>query len=402
MKFVNYWEDARKGLPFNTDGLVIKVNDRTQFRDLGVVGKAPRGAVAYKYPAEEVTTIVKDIVVSIGRTGAATPIATFNPVVVAGTTVQHASLHNQDEIARLDVRVGDTVIIYKAGDIIPKVLQVLPKLRPKDAKPFNMEAELKRQYPELSFEKPAGEVVYRVKGETGPLLLKKAIEHYASKGALDIDTLGEKNVIALVDAGLVQDLADLYALSESDLLRLDRFAEISARKLLDAIRASKHPEMPRFIYALGIRHIGEQTAADLSEAFGSLDELEHATLDALQAVEGIGTVVAESILAWFADEDNHELLKKLSKHGVVPRAFHKIQGALSGANFVITGTLNSSSREIAEEKINALGGKLQDAVTKDTTYLVVADTPGASKIAKAQQLGTRQIDEAALLKLIKG
>src|SRR5690606_13298308 len=208
MKFVNEWDEKRHDLPFNTDGLVIKVNDREQFRQLGVVGKQPRAAVAYKYAAEQATTVVKDIVISIGRTGAATPVAVFDPVVVAGTTVQHASLHNADEIARLDVRVGDTVVIFKAGDIIPQVESVITKLRPKKTQPFDFAAELRRQYPEREFERADGEVVYRVKGATVPLLLKRALEHFASKAALDIDTLGEKNVEALVESGLVHDLAD--------------------------------------------------------------------------------------------------------------------------------------------------------------------------------------------------
>src|SRR5690606_1120788 len=208
MSFVREWDSKRHDLPFNTDGLVIKVNDRALFADLGVVGKQPRGAVAYKYAAEQATTKVKDIVISIGRTGAATPVAVFDPVVVAGTTVQHASLHNADEIKRKDIRVGDTVVIYKAGDIIPQVESVGTELRPKDAKTFLYEKELRRQYPELEFERADGEVVYRVKGATVPLLLKRALEHFASKAALDIDTLGEKNVEALVESGLVHDLAD--------------------------------------------------------------------------------------------------------------------------------------------------------------------------------------------------
>jgi DNA ligase (NAD+) len=209
MHFVDEWDTKRHDLPFNTDGLVVKINDRARYEELGVVGKNPRGAIAYKYAAEQATTVVKDIVISIGRTGAATPVAVFDPVSVAGTTVQHASLHNADEIARKDVRVGDTVIIYKAGDIIPQVEGVVTELRPKGSKPFDYEAALAAQYPELQFERPEGEVVYRVKGTSGTLLLKQALEHFASKGALDIDTLGEKNVVALVDAGLVHDLADI-------------------------------------------------------------------------------------------------------------------------------------------------------------------------------------------------
>jgi DNA ligase (NAD+) len=393
MAFVHHWETARAALPFNTDGTVIKVNDRARYAQLGVVGKAPRGAVAYKYPAEEATTIVKDIVISIGRTGAATPIATFDPVVVAGTTVQHASLHNADEITRLDVRVGDTVIIYKAGDIIPKVLEVLPKLRPQNSPPFHMEQELARQYPELEFVRPDGEVIYRLKNTTGPYLLKKAIEHYASKAALDIDTLGEKNVAALVDAGLVSDPADIYALTKDQLLNLDRFADISAQKLIDAIAAAKHPELPRFIYGLGIRHVGEQTARDLAEHFGSIQSLAEATLDQLEQVEGIGHVVAESILAYFSAEENQDLLQKFARLGVHPQTFERIQGQLTGVTFVITGTLSMGTRDEVAAQLEALGAKEQNSVTKDTTYLIVGENPGGSKLTKAGKLGTKTLDE---------
>lgn len=400
MKFVHHWETARAKLPFNTDGLVVKVNDRAAFRALGVVGKAPRGAVAYKYPAEEATTVVKDIVISIGRTGAATPIATFDPVVVAGTTVRHASLHNADEIARLDVRVGDTVIIYKAGDIIPKVLEVLPKLRPSNSKPFHMEEELARQYPELEFVRPDGEVIYRLKNATGPYLLKKALEHFASKSALDIDTLGEKNVAALVDAGLVQDPADIYQLTKEDLLKLDRFAEISAQKLIDAIQAKKHPELPRFIYALGIRHVGEQTARDLAAHFGAIQNLAHATLEDLENVEGIGTVVAESILAYFASEDNQAYFEKFRTFGAEPQEFQKTTGPLTDVSFVITGTLEIGSRDEVAAKLMALGAKEHKSVTKDTTYLIVGESPGASKLTKAEKLGTKTLDEAQLATVI--
>lgn len=400
MAFATEWEEKRHDLPFNTDGLVIKLNDRALYAQLGVVGKNPRGAVAYKYPAEEATTVVKDIVLSIGRTGAATPVAVFDPVVVAGTTVQHASLHNADEIARKDIRVGDTVVIFKAGDIIPQVDRVLTELRPKDAVAFDMEAELARQYPELEFERPEGEAVYRVKGATGPLLLKRALQHFASKGALDIDTLGEKNVVALVDAELVKDLADMYTLTKEQILGLERFADISAQKLVDAIDEKKQPELPRFIYGLGIRHVGTQTAIDLAERFGSLEALQTATLDELLAVEGVGAVVAESILGWFADPDNQKLLEKFESLGVKPHFESRAKGRLHGQNFVITGTLETMGRDIAAEKIRSLGGTFQSSLGRDTTYLVVGKNVGASKLKKAEKYGTKQISEKELLQMI--
>lgn len=402
MHFIDEWEDKRHHLPYNTDGMVIKLNDRKEYADLGVVGKAPRAAVAYKYAAEEATTVVRDIVISIGRTGAATPVAVFDPVLVAGTTVQHASLHNADEIARKDIRVGDTVIIFKAGDIIPQVSKVLEKLRPKKSHPFEMEAELKRQYPELEFARPEGEAVYRVKDVTGKILLKQALEHFASKSALDIDSLGEKNVGALVDAKLVHDLADIYALTKDQVLELDRFAEISATNLVNGIAATKRPKLPRFIYGLGIRHVGSQTAIDLSEAFGSLDKLAHATMDDLLAVEGIGDIVAESILAWFADTDNQQLLEKFEQLDVKPVYTSHAAGPLHGMGFVVTGTLNKMDRDAAADKIRELGGTFQSSVGKTTTYVVIGENPGESKVAKAQKLGTKTINEDAFLKMLQG
>lgn len=400
MHFIDKWEDKRHDLPFNTDGLVIKVNDRANYSALGVVGKTPRGAVAYKYAAEEATTIVKDIVLSIGRTGAATPVAVFDPVHVAGTTVQHASLHNADEIARLDVRIGDTVIVYKAGDIIPQVKRVLTELRPASSLPFDFPTELARQFPELEFERPEGDVVYRVKGLTGPIILKRALQHYASKGALDIDTLGEKNVEALVDAELVTDLADIYSLTKADVLKVDRFADVSAQKLIDAVALARQPQLERFVYGLGIRHVGIQTAADLVSVFRSLNAIAHATIDQLEAIDGIGVVVAESIAAWFANEDNLTMLEKMKSLGVEPQYTVK-SGALSGTSFVITGTLTTMGREVAADRIRALGGTFHNTVTKDTTHLVAGGKVGSSKLAKATKFGTKIIDEAELITLLK-
>jgi DNA ligase (NAD+) len=399
MKFVDHVGEIRDDLPFTTDGLVIKVNDRAQFRELGIVGKQPRAAVAYKYAAEQATTIVRDIVISIGRTGAATPVAVFDPVVVAGTTVQHASLHNADEIARKDVRIGDTVIIFKAGDIIPQVESVVTELRPKDTKPFVYEDALKEQYPELEFERVGKDVVYRVKGSSGDLILKRSVEYYASKGALDIDTLGEKNVVALVDAGLVKDVADIYTLTYKDLIKLDRFADISARKLILAIQDKKTPPLEKFILGLGIRHVGSQTAIDLANKFHSIDALKQATIEQLEQVDGIGKVVAEAIVAWFADEDNIKLLEKFQSVGVQPQ-YEKKSGKLVGSSFVVTGTLETMSRDVAADKIRALGGTFQTSVAKDTTYLVAGGKVGASKLKKAESYGTKIIDEKKLIQLL--
>lgn len=390
--FVEEIEKTRDNLPFFTDGLVIKVNDRRTYQELGIVGKQPRAAIAYKYPAEQATTVVRDIVISIGRTGAATPVAVFDPVVVAGTTVRHASLHNADEIARKDIRRGDTVIIFKAGDIIPQVESVVKELRQKNSKKIDYEKELARQYPEINFVRPKGEAVYRVKGANGSLLLKRSLQHFASKSALDVDTLGEKNVFALVDARLVKDLADIYRLNVQDLLKIDRFADISANKLIDAISEKRQPPLERFVYGLGIRHVGVQTAIDLVNHFESIKSLKNATINELKNVEGIGEVVAESIIAWFADPDNEKLLEKFDSLGIEPH-YEKKSGKLAGKSFVITGTLESMSRDEAADKIRNLGGIFQTSVAKDTNYLVAGGKIGASKLKKAEQYGVKIINE---------
>lgn len=398
--YIDSLDVYRKGLPFNTDGMVIKINDRKVYDQLGIVGKTPRGAVAFKFPAEEATTKVKDIVISIGRTGAATPVALFDPVSVAGTTVKHASLHNADEIARLDVRIGDTVIIYKAGDIIPQVKEVLTTLRPERTERYDFEEALKKQYPELAFERPEGEAVYRVKGESSDLILKRAIEYYASKPALNIEGLGEKNVAALVDSGMVKTIADLYTLKESEVAKLERFGELSAKNLVTAVMASKNPPLAKFITALGIRHVGAQTAVSLARKFGKLENLVNATEEDLLEINDIGEVVAEAISAWFSDEDNLKLLEDLKGFGVEPKAEAASDLPLSGKSYVVTGTLASMGREEAEDKLRALGATVTSGVTKTTTALITGEKPGKSKTDKADKLGILRLNETEFLKLV--
>ncbi|MBQ2622784.1 NAD-dependent DNA ligase LigA [Candidatus Saccharibacteria bacterium] len=399
-EYIRELDEYRKGLKFNTDGMVIKINDRTTYDKLGIVGKTPRGAVAFKFPAEESTTKVRDIVISIGRTGAATPVAILDPVVVAGTTVRHASLHNADEIARLDVRIGDTVIIYKAGDIIPQIKEVLTSLRPNNTESFDYENALKKQYPELTFERPDGEVVYRVKGESSDFILKRAIEYYASKPALNIEGLGEKNVEALIDAGLVKSIADLYRLQENNIAKLERFGELSAHNLVTAINASRKPVLAKFITALGIRHVGAQTAVSLARKYKSLDKLIETTEDELLNILDIGEVVAESILAWFSDEDNLKLLGELRELGVWPQEEAEKELPLEGKSYIITGTLSSMGREEAEDKLRALGATVTSSVTKNTTALIVGEKPGKSKTEKAAKLGVKTIGEGEFLQLL--
>ena len=399
-EYIEGLDAYRKTLPFNTDGMVIKINDRVVYDQLGIVGKTPRAAVAFKFPAEEVTSKVKDIVISIGRTGAATPVAIFDPVLVAGSTVRHATLHNADEIARLDIRIGDTVIIYKAGDIIPQVKEVLTTLRPEGTEKFDFEAALKRQYPELTFERPEGEAVYRVKGESSDFILKRAIEYYASKPALNIEGLGEKNVVALVNAGLVKSVADLYRLKSSDIAALERFGELSADNLVAAIDGSKNAPLNKFITALGIRHVGAQTATALARKFGSLDKLMNASEDELLEVPDIGEVVAESIVAWFSDEDNIKLLEEMRELGAWPREESGASLPLDGRSYIVTGTLASMGREEAEDKLRALGATVTSSVTKTTTALIVGEKPGKGKTDKADKLGIPRMNEVEFLKLI--
>jgi DNA ligase (NAD+) len=400
IKFANEWETKRKSLPFNTDGLVVKVNSRKLFAELGVVGKAPRAAVAYKYPAEQSTTKVKDIFVSIGRTGSATPVAMLEPVVVAGSTVQMATLHNEGEVHRKDIRIGDTVIIQKAGDVIPEVVEPLKKLRTGSEKEFVMPTHCPDCNTKLVKSKVT-EAIWRCPNNNCPSRAWKQIQHFASKAALDIEGLGEKNVIALIKSGLIKDSADIYTVVEEDLLKLERFAEISAGKLVNAIEAKKNPPLERFIYGLGIRQVGVQTAIDLATHFKTLNKLSNATIDELSEIEGIGEVVAESIAEWFEESRNKRLLEKFEKYGVKPQSVRVAEGPLNGKNFVVTGSLESMGRDEAAEKIRSLGGTFQSSVGKETDYLIVGANVGESKFKKARDLGTRQITEDEFLELLK-
>ena len=397
---IHHLGQIRESLPFGTDGVVIKINDRKIYQSLGIIGKTPRGAVAYKYPAEEATTKVRDIVISIGRTGAATPVAIFDPVEVAGSVVRHATLHNADEISRLDLRIGDTVIIYKAGDIIPQIKEVLTSLRPDNLPIFDYEEALKTQYPELEFERPVGEVVYRVKGLDSGLILKRGVEYYASKPALNIEGLGEKNVNLLVDSGLVKNLSDLYRLDVAKVSQLERFAEVSANKLISAIENSKTAPLAKFITALGIRHVGVQTAIALADRFKSLSLLIDATADDLLSIPDIGQVVAESILAYFADEDNLKQLQEMRELGVNPFYDDQTTKPLAGQSYVVTGTLSKMGRDEAEARLRELGATVTGSVTKHTTALIVGEKPGSSKTVKAEKLGIPVIHEAEFLELL--
>ncbi len=401
-QYLKQWEQKRYDLPFNTDGVVIKLNDRAKFASLGTVGKTPRAAVAFKYPAEQTTTVVKEIEICLGRTGAATPVAVFEPVNLAGTTVRHASLHNADEIARKDIRIGDTVIIYKAGDIIPQVERVLTELRPKNSHQFDFEAELKRQFPNFEFSRSADEAVYRLTSSSDLNQIKEmiylAVAHFASKEAIDIDGLGEANAKTLVENGLINNIADIYNLDKSQLIELERFAEKSTDNLLAAIEIAKQPEAARFLYGLGIRHVGSKTARDLIKYFGDFDKIKFATYDDLVAIDGIGEKVAASIVDYFANTTNQELLARIFAYGVQLQYPKATSGKLDGKKVVITGTLDGFSRDQMAAKIEAAGGEFQKTITKDTDYLLYGTKIGASKASKAEKYGVQTINQVDFTK----
>ena len=396
--YYEQWREERHNLPFNTDGLVVKINNRALYSSLGVVGKNPRAAIALKYPAEQATTKLKDIFVSIGRTGSATPVAVLEPVVVAGSTVQMATLHNIDEIKRKGVLIGDTVIIHKAGDIIPEVIGPIKELRDGSETKFVMP----KHCPECNTKliKPEDEVVWRCPNQQCPSRVSKRIIHFASRSAMDIAGLGEKNVLALLNNNLIEDAADIYRLRKEKLVNLERFADLSSQNLIDAINQKRDPNLSRFLYALGIRHVGVQTAIDLAEHFKTLESIAKASTEELSAVEGIGEVVAESIVVWFSDSDNQKLIKKFKDNGVNIRAQSGSAGPLSGKSFVVTGSLSGMKREEVAEKIRSLGGTFQASVGKRTDYLVAGKNVGNAKIVKAKKWGITILDEKALKEML--
>jgi len=392
----------RVQLPYDIDGVVYKVNSLALQEQLGFVARAPRFAIAHKFPAHEELTQVLGIDVQVGRTGALTPVARLAPVFVGGVTVTNATLHNEDEIRRKDVRIGDWVSVRRAGDVIPEIVSVIMARRPPDAREFVMPTACPVCGSHVV--RLPDEAVARCSGGLYcPAQRKQALRHFASRRAMDIDGLGEKLVEQLVDMGLVNSPADLYRLGMVKLANLERMAEKSAANLLAAIEASKHTTLARFIYALGIRNVGEQTAKDLARYFGNLDALMNADMDSLQQVPDVGPVVAQSIVQFFAEPHNRTVIEMLRASGVTwpegKPAVRSKTSALAGRIFVLTGTLPNLRREDAKEKIEAQGGKVSGSVSKKTDYVVAGADPG-SKYIKAQELGVKILDETALLKLL--
>ncbi len=392
----------RAALPYEIDGVVYKVDSVEQQQKLGFVSRAPRFALAHKFPAEEAITTVLDIVVQVGRTGALTPVARLAPVSVGGVTVTNATLHNEDEVRRKDIRIGDSVIVRRAGDVIPEVVANIPERRPADAREFTMPRQCPVcgsatvQSEEEAVARCAGGWLQCAAQRKGGLL------HFVSRRAMDIEGLGEQLVEQLVDRHVVSTPADFYKLGLTALAELDRMADKSARNVLDALEKSKQTTLARFIYALGIRHVGESTAKELARHFGSLDALLAAGEEQILEVDDVGPVVAESILRFFADPLNRELIEQLRAAGVVwteTEPGYKPQ-ALAGKTFVLTGTLPNLKREEAAERIEAAGGKVAGSVSKKTSYVVAGDEAG-SKLVKAQELGLVILDEAGLLNLLE-
>ena len=393
------WNDLRETLPFEADGVVIKVNDLRLAADLGVVGKDPRGALALKFPAREMTTVMRNSGVNVGRTGVLTPYAVLDPVEIGGVIVRQATLHNFDYIAEKDIRIGDRVLVKRSGDVIPYVIGPVVELRTGE--------EVIIQPPQMCpscgqpVEKVAGEVFWYCVNTACPEQLVRNLEHFVSRGAMDIVGMGIKIVDQLVDAGMVHDVADLYTLRREDLLQLEGFAEKKADNLLAGVEASKDRPLPRLINALGIRGVGEVTAVDMAARFPDLDALSQANLGELQSMEGIGPNTAQAIVDWFAREANQTVLRKLKAAGVWPRSEVKQASGpqpFAGMTFVVTGTLPNLSREQAKEFIQSRGGKVIDSVSKKTSYLVLGESPG-SKFDKARELGVAIIDEARLRSL---
>ncbi len=396
------WMDLRDRLPFEADGVVIKLNDLRLANDLGVVGKDPRGALALKYPAREVTTLLNDIGVNVGRTGVLTPYAILEPVEVGGVIVKQATLHNFDYIAEKDIRVGDRVLLKRAGDVIPYVIGPVVEAR--------SGAEQVYQPPQTCpvckqpVEHFPGEVAWYCVNAACPAQLIRNLEHFVSRSAMDIVGLGIKLMEQLVVNGLVHDVADLYLLSRSDFLGLEGFADKKADNALAAIEASRSRPLERVINALGIRGVGEVMAADLARHYTDLDQLGRATSEELQQIEGVGPNIAEAIVDWFSRPVNRRVLEKLRSAGVWPvaeaAATSAPAGALAGLTFVVTGTLPHYSRDEVKELIRGQGGKVTESVSKNTSYLVAGESPG-SKLDKAQQLGVPVLDEAGLLALVR-
>lgn len=400
IKFCQEWQENRHTVPFEVDGVVIKVNSLELQESLGATSKSPRWAVAFKFPPEQKTTQVLDIEVSVGRTGTLTPVAILDPVQVAGSTISRATLHNEDEVKRKDVRIGDWVVIQKAGDVIPEVVSVVQSKRTGQEAIFKMP----KRCPICGSEviRPEGEAVTRCTGGIScPAQVFEHILHWGKRSAMDIDGLGPEVVKDLLNKELIKDAADLYYLKIDDLLKVEHFAEKAAENLYQAIQASKNRSFPRLLFALGIRHVGTHIANVLAKQFGSLEKLMEVSEEELVAITEVGPKIAESVVTFFRQPHNLEVIEKLKEAGVkMEKTVEKEPQRLAGLTFVLTGALGGLTREEAKEKIEKLGGRVTSSVSRKTSYVVVGKEPG-SKSQKAKELGVKVLDEAAFLDMLK-
>jgi DNA ligase (NAD+) len=400
--FCREWEEKRDSLDYEIDGVVVKVNDFGLREELGATSKFPRWAIAVKFQPKEATTRIRDIRVQVGRTGALTPVAVMDPVQLAGTTVMHATLHNEDEIRRKDIRIGDYVLIEKGGDVIPKVVKVIESRRTAEVRPFRMPKEC----PECGARvvRAEGEVVARCPNAACPAKVRESILHFAGRKAMSIEGLGEKLVDQLLEKNMLKDVASIYDLKKEELAELERFGEKSAGNLLAQIENSRHRRLNQQLYALGIRYAGEHVAKILTDHFESLDAIARASVEELQGVPGIGLRIAESVAEFFSVPENRDLVEKLKRKGLFVTRQARVRKAetkLAGKTFVITGTLEGYSRDQARARIEDLGGKVTSSVSKNTDYLVCGENPG-SKLENARKHGVAILDEKALEKLLKG
>jgi DNA ligase (NAD+) len=404
-EYYNTWLKERERLPYEADGIVVKI-DRIEIQEkLGNIGHEPRWAVAYKFPAVQATTVLKEIEISVGRTGTMNPYAILEPVSVGGVTIRQAALHNEDDIRRKDIREGDTVIIQRAGDVIPQIIGPVIGKRPKLTSEFNLIKKLKGKCPNCGADiiKPEGEVMYYCPNAACPAQRQQRIEHFASRGAMDIRGIGEKMSIILLNEGLVSDFADLYSLKgkRNEIISIERMADKSVDNMLAAIEKSKNRPLARVIFALGIRHVGGETAELLAEHFKSFEGLKDAGKEELMSIDTIGPRIADSVITFFENQENRKIIDKLETAGVIQETVETRDEKLplTGKEFVITGRLNSLSRQEAEEKIRTLGGSAKSDVTRKTDYLVVGSEPG-SKLNRARELGIEQINEDELIRLL--
>ncbi len=400
------WQKKSKAEGYWVDGVVIKVNEHELQQELGFTGKAPRFAIAFKFPAEQVTTVVEDIVLQVGRTGVLTPVAHLRPVLVAGSTVSRATLHNEDEIKRLDVRAGDTVVLQKAGDVIPDIVRVLTELRPPRCKPYRWPQKVAECGGKGAIERIPGQAAWRCVAKNSFAVVRRKLRHFASRGALNIEGLGPSTVDALLERGLVAHIDDFFTLKEGDVLELEGFAEVSAKKLIDSIqKAAQKVSLSKLLTGLSLPHVGEETAILLAQNFKTVDDLAAASAEELENIGGIGPIVAQALVEWLAEKENKELVKRLKKVLKIENetALRQAQGEklpLFGKTFVLTGTMESLSRDEAKEKIRALGGSVSSSVSVKTDY-VVAGADAGSKLANAQKLGVKILTEQQFLYLTK-